>query len=161
VRAHVGTRSVGHDHGRAGMVMERMMSRLASRWARLRLMSRSWWAGWIGQLDSTASHALGRSGAGLAVTVAIISVLVGLGPLLFRRYSAFLIAGVALSLDFWVFGQAFGQIATGIGTDPNTAPLVILLALAISPAMRTVRAGRPAAAPVPTGPLVPRVSVTG
>jgi hypothetical protein len=66
--------------------------------------------------------------------VGVLSVVIGLGPLLFRRYAAFLVAGVALSLDFWLFGQAFGQMFSGIGTDPSTGPLVILLALTISPA---------------------------
>ena len=35
---------------------------------------------------------------------------------------------------FWVFGQAFGEIMTGGATDPNSAPLLALLALAYWPA---------------------------
>ena len=45
----------------------------------------------------------------------------------------FLVAGVALALDYWVFGQAFGQAFSGIATDPNTGPLLVLLALALYP----------------------------
>jgi hypothetical protein len=33
----------------------------------------------------------------------------------------------------WVFGQAFGEIMTGGATDPNSAPLLALLALAYWP----------------------------
>ena len=33
----------------------------------------------------------------------------------------------------WVFGEAFGQILTGGATDPNSAPLLALLALAYWP----------------------------
>jgi hypothetical protein len=36
---------------------------------------------------------------------------------------------------FWVSGQGLGGIFTGSGTDPNTGPLIILLALAMVPAV--------------------------
>jgi hypothetical protein len=38
----------------------------------------------------------------------------------------------------WVVGEAFGAIFTGAGTDPNSGPLLALLALAYWPASRTV-----------------------
>jgi hypothetical protein len=68
-----------------------------------------------------------------------MSFVIGLGPLLTKRSAVFLVAGIALSLDYWIFGQAFGQMLTGMGTDPNTGPLVILLALTIFP-IRPARA---------------------
>ena len=34
---------------------------------------------------------------------------------------------------FWVSGQGLGGIFTGSGTDPNTGPLIILLAFAMVP----------------------------
>jgi hypothetical protein len=41
---------------------------------------------------------------------------------------------VVLSLVFiWAIGENFGGIATGQGTDPNTGPLIALLALAYWP----------------------------
>ena len=46
-----------------------------------------------------------------------------------------------MALDFWVLGQAFGQVFTGMATDPDTGPLLVLLALAV------YRAGVPAEAP--------------
>ncbi len=42
-------------------------------------------------------------------------------------------AGTALTLDYWLFGEAFGQPFSGIATDPNTGPLLVLLALALYP----------------------------
>jgi hypothetical protein len=36
-------------------------------------------------------------------------------------------------LAFWVIGQNFGQILTGMATDPNTGLLLILLAAAYWP----------------------------
>ena len=32
-----------------------------------------------------------------------------------------------------MFGEAFGGVFTGLGTDPNTGPLLVLLALALYP----------------------------
>jgi hypothetical protein len=46
----------------------------------------------------------------------------------------FLLGGALLSLVMWVAGQAFGGILTGSGTDPNCSPLIIVLALAMTPA---------------------------
>lgn len=39
-----------------------------------------------------------------------------------------LVAGVALSLVFWVLGQNFGGILAGNATDPGAGPLYVLLA---------------------------------
>ena len=39
--------------------------------------------------------------------------------------------GIILSLIFWVVGQSLGGYYTGVATDPNAAPLFILLGLAI------------------------------
>jgi hypothetical protein len=64
----------------------------------------------------------------------IAALIVGFGPLLFRRPTPFLAAGGLLSAFFWVSGQGLGGIFTGSGTDPNTGPLVVLLALAMVPA---------------------------
>ena len=50
-----------------------------------------------------------------------------------RHTTAFLVAGAALALDYWVFGEAFGGMFTGLATDPNTGPLLVLLALAVYP----------------------------
>src|SRR5262249_47388340 len=50
----------------------------------------------------------------------------------------------------WVFGQALGEMLTGSATDPNSAPLLALLALAYWPiATAGPRAGRPRADGLP------------
>ena len=36
---------------------------------------------------------------------------------------------------FWISGQGLGGIFTGSGTDPNSGPLIVLLALAMAPAV--------------------------
>jgi hypothetical protein len=89
--------------------------------------------GWLAHLESAASGVFAGRGTSVAVVLAVMSFVIGLGPLLTKRSSVFLVAGIALSLDYWIFGQAFGQMFTGMGTDPSTGPLVILLALTIFP----------------------------
>jgi len=97
--------------------------------------------GWLAHLQLSVAHSLGSGGGSVALVAASLSFFIGIGPILFRRYGIFLIAGVAMALDFWVLGQAFGQAFTGMATDPDTGPLLVLLALAV------YRAGVPAGAP--------------
>ena len=89
--------------------------------------------GWLAHLQLSVAHDLAGGGGSVALWAAFLSFAVGAGPVLFRRSGIFLIVGVAMALDFWVLGQAFGQIFTGMATDPNTGPLLVLLALAVYP----------------------------
>ena len=73
---------------------------------------------------------VGTQGAWL---LAIASLVIGAGPLVVRRPRVFLFAGGLLSLAFWITGQGLGGIFTGSGTDPNSGPLVTLLALSMMP----------------------------
>jgi hypothetical protein len=40
-------------------------------------------------------------------------------------------AGLLVVTAIWVIGQDFGQLYTGQATDPNTAPLIGVLAVAL------------------------------
>ena len=51
---------------------------------------------------------------------------------------------------FWVFGEAFGTILTGGGTDPNSGLPVALLALTYWP-VRTAVTASARTAPAPVG----------
>ena len=75
----------------------------------------------------------GHGGIGTTWLLAIASLIVGFGPLLVRRPSPYLFFGGLLAGFFWVSGQGLGGIFTGSGTDPNTGPLIILLAFAMVP----------------------------
>jgi hypothetical protein len=75
----------------------------------------------------------GSVGTQTAWLLAVASLVIGVGPLVARRPRIFLFAGGLLSLVFWVTAQGLGGIFTGSGTDPNTGPLVILLALSMTP----------------------------
>jgi hypothetical protein len=39
--------------------------------------------------------------------------------------------GIGLSLAIWVFGQDLGQLYSGQSTDPNSAPLIALMGVAL------------------------------
>ncbi len=85
-------------------------------------------------LNSFGNH-FGSGGVGTTWLLAIGSLVIGFGPLVFRRPTPFLAAGGLLATFFWVSGQGLGGIFTGSGTDPNTGPLIVLLALAMVPAV--------------------------
>ncbi len=84
-------------------------------------------------LNSFGNH-FGTGGVWTTWLLAIGSLVVGFGPLVFRRPTPFLAVGGLLATFFWVSGQGLGGIFTGSGTDPNSGPLIVLLALAMVPA---------------------------
>ncbi len=91
--------------------------------------------GWYAHLLHALGNHMPSGGTPWAWTLALISLVIGFGPLVSRRVVWFFVAGAALELLFWVSGQAFGGMLTGMGTDPNTGPLVALLGLAAVPVM--------------------------
>jgi hypothetical protein len=90
--------------------------------------------GWVTWLEKHAAAVLAHQGLGasivLAVALIVIAVGVFLPPLLARSV---LILSLVVAAFIWVFGEAFGQILAGGGTDPNSGPLLALLALAYWP----------------------------
>jgi hypothetical protein len=89
--------------------------------------------GWLAGLNSHAGHVLAGHGALFALLAAVIGVAVGwcvLHPA-WRRTA--LAAGIAVAVLYGVFGQDLGGLLTGQATDPGTAPLFVLLALALWP----------------------------
>ena len=95
----------------------------------------SWFDHFLNSLGSGLSS-VGNAGGWV---LAIVSLIIGFGPLLARRPGIFLAAGGMLSFAMWVVAQGWvGGIFSGSGTDPNTGPLVIVLALAMTPAFVAV-----------------------
>jgi len=43
---------------------------------------------------------------------------------------------IVVAVAIWVVGENFGQIFTGAATDPNSGPLLVLLAVAYWPTRR-------------------------
>ncbi|HUN31040.1 MAG TPA: hypothetical protein VMU95_03400 [Trebonia sp.] len=80
----------------------------------------------------------------LAVALAVIAVGVYLPAPAAR---ATLLLAIVVSLLIWVFAQALGGILAGGATDPNSGPLLVLLALAYWPARMAGQAGKKEIAP--------------
>jgi hypothetical protein len=99
---------------------------------------------WYSHFLVTTGNHFGSVGTQTAWVLAAVSVVIGAGPLVVRRPGPFLAAGGLLSALLWITGQGLlGGIFTGTGTDPNTAPLIILLALAMVPTVRAPQSERP------------------
>lgn len=74
-------------------------------------------------------------GHGVMITLALAALQFALaaGVLFARHPRPWLVASILWCLCAWWFGQAFGMLFTGLGTDPNVAPLAALLIVAIWP----------------------------
>jgi hypothetical protein len=61
----------------------------------------------------------------------IAEYLIGVGALMRRTRVAAVALGAAMALVVWATTQNFGGVFTGQGTDPNTGPLLVLMAIAL------------------------------
>jgi hypothetical protein len=108
---------------------------------------------WLAHLDHSAASGLTSVGTPVVVALVAVQAAVGLAALprgALRDVAGW--AGIVVSVLFWVYGQSVGELWTGQSTDPNTAPLVILLGLAMmaSPAAATRASREPSQSPQPT-----------
>jgi hypothetical protein len=91
--------------------------------------------GWYAHFLHGFGSSLSSTGTEGAWVLASVSLVIGFGPLLSRRPGVFLATGAVLSVAMWVVGQGLiGDIFTGSGTDPNTGPIIVILAMAMTPA---------------------------
>ncbi len=89
--------------------------------------------GWLSTLDIHTANFIHSQGFGFVVGLALLQVAIGLLILLPGKiYKIAVGAGIALSLVFWFVGQSLGTYYSGLATDPNTAPLLILLGIAVA-----------------------------
>jgi hypothetical protein len=96
--------------------------------------------GWLGRLDASVAGWTTRHGTAVVVALVVTEALIGLGALFRKSRGPAVAAGFLLALAIWVVGQDFGQLYSGQATDPNTAPIIALLAIAIL-GTRRVRVG--------------------
>ena len=88
---------------------------------------------WLAWTDAHAAGALTRHGLLAAVVLAVVFVVVASGTFLPRRAArAAIVLAVAVAAALWL-AQGLGGILTGSATDPDTGPLLALLALAFWP----------------------------
>jgi hypothetical protein len=88
---------------------------------------------WFAAIDSRLSALVPYSGVSIVADLVVLQALAGFGALMARRRTrlAAVAAGMGLALAYWVAGQGMGQFWSGITTDPNTAPLIVLLGVAV------------------------------
>jgi hypothetical protein len=87
---------------------------------------------WLSGLQRSLSTTLEGDGKPIAAILLAASLLLAAG-IWTRWRRETLIAGVLLSLVYWLLGQSLGGLTTGSATDPNIGPLFILLAFAVWP----------------------------
>lgn len=91
---------------------------------------------WLSSMqDGFASVAHGN-GLIIALVLAAVSAAIALGVGWGRGARRLLLLSIALQLLYWMVGQGFGGIFQGHATDPNAAPLFILLAFTMLPLTR-------------------------
>jgi cytochrome oxidase Cu insertion factor (SCO1/SenC/PrrC family) len=115
-------------------------------------------AGWLNRLESGASTAARGHGLEIALVLALLSAAIGVAVAKNWRPTPFLALAIVLSLGYWVIGQGFGGIFyTGSATDPNTGPVLVLLALVLYSLTPVGR--RPTGAPRPAALLTPLLAI--
>ena len=106
--------------------------------------------GWLGRLDASVAGWTARHGTAVVVALIAAEALIGLGALYRRSRGPAIAAGFVLALAIWVVGQDLGLLYTGQATDPNTAPIIALMAIAILGALPARVGARVPARRVPT-----------
>jgi hypothetical protein len=101
---------------------------------------------WLAGFNSSLAGWITRHGLLVVVMLVAAELLIGLAVLYRKTVSVGATVGLLVALAIWVIAQNFGQLYTGQATDPNTLPLVVLMALALitgysrtEPAARAMR----------------------
>ena len=95
---------------------------------------------WLTSMHHLAGTVLSHAGSAAFIALVAAMVLIGLGGLAGRPWrTAAAVAGAVLAITFWVLGQNIGELYSGQATDPNTGPLIVLMALALIGSSATTR----------------------
>ena len=78
------------------------------------------------------SRLAGQRGTEISIVLAVLCALVAVGVFATATVKPALVVAVGLALLFWI-AEGLGGIFTGQGTDPNTGPLLALLAACFWP----------------------------
>jgi hypothetical protein len=107
--------------------------------------------GWLAWIDDHAASALSHDGLTVSIVLAIALIVVAAGvylPPLAAR--AILVLALLLAAAIWL-AEGLGGMLTGSGTDPNSGPLLALLALSYWPTAKAVSPRAVTSAPALTG----------
>jgi hypothetical protein len=105
--------------------------------------------GALAWLDRHAASLVAGNGLAIAVSLCLIQLIIAAAVLGRWHRNTWLVVGVAVAVCFWVFGQNLGEVFTWQATDPNTGPLLVLLAVGLIDRAGTVR--RAAVRPIVAG----------
>ncbi len=88
---------------------------------------------WIVAMDQAAAGPAGHAGTLIAVLLAAVFAVIGVAVFVPAATRAALTVSIIVALAIWLTGENFGGILTGQATDPNTGPLLVLVAFAFWP----------------------------
>jgi hypothetical protein len=89
---------------------------------------------WLANLDGSVASLLDHRGLTAAVVLAAVLGLVALGVFLpTAALRITIVVAVVMAMCIWVVGENFGGMFSGSGTDPNTGPLLVVVAMAYWP----------------------------
>jgi hypothetical protein len=98
--------------------------------------------GWLSALVRAAASLVADQGLAASIVLAIALAVIGVGVYLPSAAArASVVLAIVISLVIWIFAEAVGGILAGGATDPNSGPLLALLALAYWPPRKTVVSG--------------------
>ncbi|HXJ25666.1 MAG TPA: hypothetical protein VNH17_08205, partial [Streptosporangiaceae bacterium] len=116
--------------------------------------------GWLSRADQEASAALGGHGLVASVLLAVLMAAIGVAGCRPDRAPAAARAAVAAAIVFGLVTAAaggFGELFTGMATDPGTGPILALFALAYWPSRLALTASAGSADPAePADPSATR-----
>ena len=96
--------------------------------------------GWLRAIENNLASLTAGRGLAVSILLAAACGAAGLGIFADRLTRPALVLAGLLGVAFWV-AEGFGGIATGQATDPNTGPLLILLAACFWPPAHEAAAG--------------------
>ena len=92
---------------------------------------------WLAWIDTHAASALNHHGLAASIVLAVLLALVAVAVCLpAPALRAAIVLAVVLAAALWL-AQGMGELFTGMATDPESGPLLALLALAFWPAVPT------------------------
>jgi hypothetical protein len=90
--------------------------------------------GWLAAIERGGASLVADQGLAASIVLAVALAGIAIGVYLPQPFAkATLVLAIVVALVIWVVAQAFGGILAGGGTDPNSGPLLVLLALAYWP----------------------------
>ena len=107
--------------------------------------------GLLANLSNMLAAWAGQHGTGVVVGLVALEALIGIAilPRATRRYAA--VAGFVLAAGIWLFCQSAGALTTGQATDPNTALIIAVMAVAVFGIRESVKRLLPGKEPEASG----------